>query len=282
MIQALIKDRGGTVETYFLRRQAASCTYALYDGNGSQKATGTATVDPVATTLSVAATAGDTVVHLTSTVGLTPGYRYLLGSSPQQESVGVKQVTTTGVELWAPLGYDHAVAEAVVGTRVSFDVSSSVAAQHWWDGYAVFTPDTGDENTETVDCVRRKIPEALIDETDIRLIIPKAAKALSAELDMPLAFREARDQLLIDLGGKNRALTMLGVDHFRRPAAIKFWLLRRLEFGDEWATQMDVLQREYDALVQHIIGQTPVDADQDGKTNGPGDRGYTVITLERA
>ena len=105
--------------------------------------------------------------------------------------------------------------------------------------------------------------------------------SLSVEFDYRKGLIDARDQLLIDLGGKNRANTMLGVADFRRPCALKFWLLRRFEFGDEWSALMDKMQTEYERLVEKIISQVPVDADQDGSTNGPDDRGVTVISLER-
>ncbi len=282
MLQSVIKGRGGTIETYFLGGQPVSCTVSLYDGNGSAKVSAAAgVVDTVSTTISAAADAGDTEITVVSATGLVAGRRYLLGVSPGAEVVGVKDIVGLVVTLWAPLVYGHASAETLKGLRVSCAVDATAAASVWWDGYAVFTPLTGDENTETVDCVRRKIPEALIDETDIRMIIPKDQAALSAELDRGLAYRAARDNMLMDLGGKNRAQTILGVDHFRRPCAIRFWLDRRTEFGEEWAPQMKVLEGEYERLLEQIVSQAPVDADQDGATNGPEDRGFTVIQLER-
>lgn len=282
MLQSVIKGRGGTIETYFLAGRPTSCTVSVYDGSGSAKVSAASgTVDTVNTTITEPADALDTTLTVASATGIVAGRRYLLGANPGAEAVGVKDIVGSVVTLWAPLVYGHADNETFVGLRVSYAVDSTAAAGLWWDGYAVFTPLTGDENTETVDCVRRKIPESLIDHSDIRLIIPKEQHALSAELDLGLAFRAARDNMLIDLGGKNRAQTILGVDHFRRPCAIRFWLDRRTEFGEEWAPQMLVLEKEYERLIEQIISQAPVDADQDGATNGPEDRGWTVIQLER-
>ena len=63
---------------------------------------------------------------------------------------------------------------------------------------------------------------------------------------------------------------------------MKFWLLRRFSFGDDWKVQMDALQAQYDLLIQDIQTQNPADNDQDGTTTGRDDGGFTVGTLERA
>ena len=282
MLQALLKDRGGTVETYFVDRRPTSCTVSIYDGSGSAKVDSAAcTVDSVNTTTTASVDVDVDTISLASVTGIVAGRRYLLGGTVP-EVVSVKAVAGSAVTLWAPLGLEHASGSAFQGLRVSYAVSGASCGALWWDGYADFVPDSGDVQTESVDCVRRKVPEQLIDVSDIRELFSEEQKALSASLDLPRAFRSARDQMLIDFGGKNRANTLIGTDHFRRPCAAKFWLMRRHEFGPEWQDAMTVLEREYDGLIQRLISQVPVDADQDGSTNGPNDRGFTVITLERA
>ncbi len=174
------------------------------------------------------------------------------------------------------------------GTRAYLDVTSTEAANLWWDGYSLFAPvDGSDVQTETVDCVLRKIPEQACDETDIRRVFPKAAGMLDEELDMPSAIKEARDWFLIDLGGKGnggraRAMTVLGADHFRRPVAIKFWLQRGPSMGSDWADNIKALQTEYDRILEQIVSLVPVDGDQDGTTTGANDGNYTVGRLQRA
>lgn len=285
-IQALIKGIGGTVETHFLDRQVASCTVSVFTGAGAKRVDGaTATVDSVSTTTAAIGAAGDPSITVTSSTGIVAGRRYLIGAtagSEPREVVTAKSISGNVVTLWAPLTYDHATGATVHGLRVSYAVSASACDMLWWDGWADFTPDSGDVNTEVVYCVLRKIPDDLISEADLWLVFPKGAQLLDAELDMGAALREARDQFLFDLGGKNRAHTVLGVDAFRRPAAIKFWLLRRQTFGDEWSKAMDLLQADYDALLVKIIEQVPVDADQDGTTTGRDDGGVTMIALSRS
>ncbi len=282
MLQSILKGRGGTIETYFLDRQPASCVVNVYNGSGGLMVdSASCTVDTTSTTATTAARFEDDTITLASVTGIVPGRRYLLGGDTPEE-VSVRSISGLTVQLWAPLANDHVVGATFKGLRVSYTVQAANAGSLWWDGYADFSPDTGDVQTEAVDCVRRKIPDVLISESDIQQIIPQDIKALSAELDVPRAFREAREQMLLDFGGKNRAQTILGADYFRRPCALKFWLMRRFEFGPEWKDQMDILAKEYEDLIERLISQAPVDADQDGTTNGPNDGGFTVITLERA
>lgn len=286
-IQTLIKAVGGTIETQFLDRTLTSCTVGVYTAEGAAKvAAGTAaTVDTVATTLSGAAAARATSVTVTSASGIVTNRRYRIGTTGTAEApevVTVKSVSGTTVTLWAPLVVAHASGAAFAGTRVSYAVTSTQADNTWINGWATFTPTSGDPVTEAVECYLTKIPEFLCDESDLRLVFPKLSKNIDAELDLPAALREARDATLLDLGGKNRAQTFLGANEFRRQAALKFWLLRRYAFGDEWTDQMDRLKAEYDERKTELIATMPIDADQDGTTSGQNDYAFTVGRIERA
>lgn len=287
-IQVVTRGTGGTIETQFLDRQPASCTVTLYTGNGGAKVTAaTCTVDPLATTLSGAAAVGDTTLELASAASCYVGRRYLVGSGPGTasvaETVTVRSLSASTAALWAPLLSPHAIGTTVKGTRVSYAVPAAAADSTWTGGFADFNPHDGsDIQTETVECYLRKIPEQGCDETDLRDIWPQAGKVLDVELDLPAAIKKARDRFLYDLGGKNRANVFIGTDIFRQCVAMKFWLLRRFSFGDEWTKQMDALQAEYDLLVRDIQTQNPADNDQDGTTTSQNDGGFTVGTLERA
>jgi hypothetical protein len=284
VLQAITKGLGGAIETSFPSPPGAT-TVSLYNAGGTARVDAQAcTVDSVATTLSAAAAAEDDTLSVVSASGIAVNRRYLVGgSSEAAEVITVKSISGTTITPWAPLMFAHASGVSFVGLRVTYSVSSSAADTYWFDGYAVFSPTTGEPQVETVECVRRKIVDNLIDMSDVRGVMPKAPKALSEELDIPAALRAARDELLLDIGGKNRVYTMLGTDQFRRPAAIKFWLMRRFEFGEEeWGQAFDALEREYDRLKERIISQTVIDADQDGATNGPDDFASTAIRLERS
>lgn len=285
--QTLIKNVGGTVEAQFLDRQPTTCTVSLFMDDGSAKVTGaTATVDPVATTLSGAAAARATSITLASATSVAVNRRYRIGAasggSEPGEVVTVKSLSGSTCALWAPLVAAHASGATFQGTRVSYTVASTSADVTWINGWATFTPNSGDTITEAVECYLTKIPEFLCDESDLRLVFPKLAKNLDAELDLPAALRQARDEVLLDLGGKNRAQTFLGANEFRRQAALKFWLLRRYSFGDEWTAQMTLLDAEYEKRKTELIATMPIDADQDGATSGQNDFGFTVGRVFRS
>jgi hypothetical protein len=285
VIQQIRRNATGQVETCFLDRYVASCAVTIYTGSGSAIVTDAACqVDETDSTLSGAAAAGDTDLDITDATDMVVGRRYRLGGTGETaEAFTVRELTSVSAVLVAPLVYAHAAGAAVQGTRAWYDTTAGDAGSLFWDGYAVFQPVDGSrEQTESVDCVRRPIPVMLIDETDVRSVFPKDTNALSEEFDYHQGLLEARNEYLIDLGGKNRANTILGVDYHRRSCALKFWLLRRYEFGDEWQGIFDKMQVEYDRRNEKVISTAPVDADQDGATNGPDDRGFTVISLERA
>jgi hypothetical protein len=286
MTQALIKGKAGTIESYFLGARPTSCTVSLYTGEGATKIDeASATVDTVNTTTSASAARGATTISLTSATGVVVGRRYGIGAqagSQPREVVMVKQLDSSVATLWAPTMYAHASASVFAGTRVSYSVTSTQADVLWWDGYADFTPDTGDVQTEVVDCVLRKIPDNLIDETDIHQIHPEVAKILSAKLDVPTALRNARDEFLRVFGGKNRAHCALGADHFRRPAALTFFIMLRYMLGPDWQAEIDLMEKERDLIIQKIESSIPFDNDQDGITTGANDGGFTTIQLSRA
>ncbi len=286
MFQAVLKSVGGTIDTYFLGARPTTVTVSLYTGEGAVKVdAASATVDAVTTTLSAQALKGATTVSLASATGVVVGRRYGLGttsSTQPREVVTVRDLASSVATLWAPLMQTHASASAFGGTRVSYAVTSTQADTLWWDGYSRWTPDTGDVQEEVVDCVLRKIPENLIDESDIRGVFPNAPKILDATLDMKLALREARDEFLRFFGGKNRAYAALGADHFRRPTALTFWIMRAHSMGDEWAPTVERMEKERDVLIAKMESSIPFDNDQDGATTGQNDGGYTVIKLQRA
>lgn len=284
--QVLTKNVGGTVETQFLDRQPASCLVSVFTGEGSAKVSAAAaTVDTVATTLNGAVAAKATTVVVASATGIITNRRYRIGGTAAGEAdevVTVKLVSGTTVTPWAPLGLAHSTGATFQGCRVSYAVTSTAADNVWTNGWATFTPPTGDTITEAVECYLTKIPDFLCDESDLRLVFPKLGKNLDAEMDMVAALREARDEVLLDLGGKNRAHTFLGAAEFRRQAALKFWLLRRYSFGDEWTAQFVAMEAEYEKRKTELIATMPVDADQDGTTTGVNDTGFVSGRLERA
>jgi len=286
-IQVLTKGLGGVIETQFLDRQPASCSVTLYTNQGAAKVSAaTCTIDTFSTTVAAAVEAGDTTIDLASATSCIVGRRYLLGDSAhafEAETVTVRSLSASTATLVAPLHGAHPFGATIKGVRAWYTVSAAACDSTWINGFADFKPNDGTENqSEAVECYLRPFPKNGCDETDLRLVFPAAAKALDDELDLPAAKLQARDRFLYDLGGKNRANVFMGNDIFRQGVALKFWLLRRFSMGDEWADQMDRLQKEYDQLVEDLQQQQPADNDQDGTTGSLDDGGFIVATVERA
>lgn len=288
-IQTIAKDVGGTIETLFEDGiPSGDVTVTVYTDQGTAKVSAaTATKDPVATTLSSAASAGATTVALASATSVATGKRYRISSSSETEPdevVTVKSVASSVATLWGPIAYPHASGVSFAGIRVSYTITSGAANSLWWDGWATFTPATGTPVSESIDCTRRVIPVDLIDESDLAKIHPKYRKILDTELDVPSALRDARDEFLIDFGGKFRAHTAIAFKEFKRPVALKFFLMRRFSLtGDEWSDALDKMAEEYKYRLEKLQqgSQIPVDADQDDVTSGPDDGPSRAISLSR-
>lgn len=284
--QTIIKDVGGTIETFFSTQRPATCTVSLYTDRGGAKVdAASATVDTVSTTVSSAVAAAATTVALADASGVISGRRYMLGlasSTEPLEVVTVRSLASSTATLVYPAVYAHSSGAAFRGGRVSYTVAAASTDVTWWDGYAVFTPATGDPQTEQVDSCLRKIPDTFPDISDVLQVFPKGKKMLDAELDLSRALRSARDQFLRDVGGKVRAQSYLGVDDFRYAAALRFWITRRPSMGEQSGLELDWLQKEYERELVKLMAQSPADAEQDGVTSGPFDGGMTSGIIERA
>lgn len=276
MIQAILVGVGGPVETAFVGYRPNSCTLTIFESDGTPVIPGSVcTVDPVNTTISVAALAGDTTVTITSATSVTTRRRYLLGD----EEVTVRSVLGLVATLCAPLERAHVIATPFQGLRVSFQVTAGTASTEMLDLRAVFVPDTGVPQAEACEFAMNVVPSQLISEIDIRKVIPKDRLALATELDLATALADARDNLVIDMGGSQRAHARLGVDHLRRLCAHRFWLDRELEFGTDWGVPMARIQQKYDRMLHMIASQAPVVSAGGTAIAGPKDAAFPDFDL---
>jgi hypothetical protein len=268
MIQAILAGSagGGRIATVFTGRRPGSCVVSLSLPDGTPVVSGqTCVVDPVSTTVATDALTGDFSLTLASGTNVATRKRYLVGD----EELSIRSVSGAVCQLWAPLTRDHLAGTAFLGLEVSAVIAPSLAlALPFWDGQAEFTPDVGDSQIEIVDCVLRKLPDRLISEIDVRLVLPKLLNAVSAELDLNLSFDAARNNMLMDLGGRDRVHSFGGVDHFRRLCAHRFVLDRELDFGAEWAPDFEKVKLAYEQIRSQVTGQSPRQL-ADGTVTGP-------------
>ena len=285
-IQTLVKDVTSTLETFFYGARPTSCTVTLKTDRAATKINAAAaTVDTVNTTTSAAVAAGATTIAVDSASGIVSSRRYILGvdaSTAPQEVVTVKSVASSTATLFAATLFAHNSGDTFAGGRVSYDVPAASCDTTFWDGYAVFTPLTGDPITEVVDCALRKIPDDLISISDVQQVFPRAKEMLCAVLDVSKALTEARVKIMQDVGGPVRTSTMIGNEEFKYAASLAFWLRRRYAFGDEWVETYDKMAEDYEHVIAKLRAQIPADVDQDGITSGREDGGRTMPRLERA
>lgn len=282
MIQALLVGVGGELETHFIGRVPASCNVDVIDIDGTTKLVdnGVCVLDSATVnTTSTSAVAEDvTVVPVASAAGITTRRRYLFGD----EEVTVKSVTGLNVTLCAPLERPHASGSTFVGMRVSFMVGAGVASAEKLNLRAVFKPNSGEYQAEAVEFAANVIPRLLISEVDIRKEFPKDKMSLSAELDLPAALADARDEMVLRLGGRHRAHVLLGIDHLRVGCRKQFWLSRRGDLGDAHRADMDQLERGYESWICMVDAQAPRVAGDGTVAAAPGKLAFPQMNLGAA
>ena len=135
MKQQVLKDRGGRIE-FFGKSTIQSARVTIKDLGNANLAT--SIVDKAASVTSLSTTVNDTMavaattITLTSTTGIKPWTRYLVGPNTLGESewVLIEEVTSsTVVKVADPAGLRHSYAAADLFQlpRVSYDISTDVA-----------------------------------------------------------------------------------------------------------------------------------------------------------
>ena len=111
----------------------SAATYSVWRGTESNDAapvlTGTATLDTVATTVSVASGYSLTnrrSIELASSAGTAPGRDYCLTNAAKQREVVT--LANTGTVLWNELAYDHAIGATFRGLRHYFTIDATFIA----------------------------------------------------------------------------------------------------------------------------------------------------------
>lgn len=118
-----------------LYRPSGTPTVTVYRGyaddsaSGVSATTGAASVDSVDTTLSAAASIGDTEVSVTSATGIARDRRYLVtDASGAIEQLEVRGVSGTTVYLRTPLANDYASGATLQGQRITIAIDDTWAA----------------------------------------------------------------------------------------------------------------------------------------------------------
>lgn len=129
----LPKDAGGTLFTDPTEAgRPSAATVALYQRDGTVlRASGSATIDPVNTTLSAVSYEGDETITLASVAGVVIGRDFwLMDSTGQVERVRVRAVDTGTkvVTVEGGLSWGHASGTPFVGGRISTTVTIDEAA----------------------------------------------------------------------------------------------------------------------------------------------------------
>ncbi len=199
------KDRAATLEHYLPRRPSGAGTFVVYTATGAElQASGAATLDAVATTLTTAVEAGARAVTVTSATGIDVGRRYLVGGPEESggETVTVRSVDGTTVGLVGRLLRAHATGDDFEGTRVTFAVAAiAQTGRAFRVEYEYPSGDAQPSVTVPFDVVRYAVSSGLT-VADLRTVEGQLSKKIPAGTWLPDVIAAAWSTLCADVSSK--------------------------------------------------------------------------------
>jgi hypothetical protein len=280
MLQHITKDAGGTVYLDASERLTTP-TVTVKTGNGDALVTGaTATLEAISTTLSSAATKGDTTIAVTLATGITFGARIWIGGI---EDVIVRYVSGTTLSLARPLAYSHASGSAVQSYHVSYAVSPSIANTFFLHGWCEWSSGGVLYANTPLMCTSSPI----FSLTTLQNILDEDSelhRKLSPYDDPVRMLDQAWKDTLQKIGTKAQTgLFKASGDVLNN--AVKFAFFRNM-YRPRFGEGEQELYREYKSLfvdeIAEIVPQLAMDIDEDGQTNEDGERAsFRTIRLVR-
>jgi hypothetical protein len=261
--QHIVKDQGGSISVEVLTRPTAG-TVSVFGPDGTTLVDEQAvTVTSIATTTDEVANAGDDVLSLTAVTNITEGKKLWLRAPVEQVTVKSVDATAKDVTLWEPLLHDHADGETVQSCLVTYTVSSSDASKLFFDGRARWTLDSVITEFTGVECTEYPLPRRAT-MTDVRRWHAKIADELDSEDDPERLLDTAHEDVLVDIGARNRARCFTGSAEFSRAVAARFLMNHytgkvgvAMELYEQW-------KETYTQELSKVTQTTPRDGDQDG------------------
>lgn len=258
-------QKTATLEAYLPQQPDTGATFDVLDpAGGTLQSAASVTRDSTATTLSSAAAAGAATLVVASATGITVGRRYLVGGSEDVggEFVTVRSISGTTLTLVRPIRTAKASAATVVGTRVTFGITTASTAtcrRHLrvvvkWNVSSTAQP----EVTYPFDVVRY-VPESYCSLETVRALDPVAVKRLPEGTWWPELRDLTLDMLFRRVAAKVAPGAVVGARDLTTPHALL--ILAHLSDGTDRGDHYgERFRQELDAA----LAAGPVDDDQDG------------------
>jgi len=258
--------------------QPDAATVSLYTGGGAPVFEDEdAAVSTIDTTLDGAVSAGDETLVVDNATGISSGVTAVLASP--SERVLIRSLTTKTATLARPLAYNHPDGAAIEGCRLTYSVSSDLAATKFDDGRLEWTiTATGQKFIQAACCTAYPFQTNMAHEQDLLdqdpLLLEKLPKGADTGRMLSAGAREVISRLSSVTGG--RPFTFPTVPQFT-PAVCLAALLKHYEPQPSeraavlYERYKDALERELDLALSGIAYR---DADQDGAVERHEQRAY--------
>jgi len=272
---------GGTIYLDQLTRPAAA-TVEVVTGSGAiiVAADTEATISSIDTVLAAAASRGATALNVSNTTGIANGSLLHLQDDP--EAVLVASVGEGGaVTLRRPLLKDHASAGVVEGTRVSYALNATQAAQLWWDGHAKWTCD-GVVDFTAVECTKFPLRRKATAQ-DLYDRLPKLYELLDPEVDIERLLNLGHDEVLERIGIAGRAKTFTGSSEFITATVLAAAMIHyQSQPTPEGKEMFERYREELVSKIEQLVAVVPRDANQSGTVEKSDMLSMRTVELRRA
>lgn len=261
----ILHNKATTVSITLPSRPATSYTVSLYNDHGTAIFEDqNATLTSVDTTLSAAPSAGDTSVSVASASGISAGDTVLVGTL--EEPAVVRSISGTTLTLRRELVNDHGSGEALVSSRLTYQVSAANAATRFWDGRLVWTVDTNtvyyqDAIVTSYPFYRAASIDGLWDED------PALADVVDDAMDLERLLDDALGDVIrrVNASTRGRAWSYTGPQQFEDATYFAAMMrVYRSRAGDTNREMFERYQKELEQELSRLLGAAPRDEDQDG------------------
>ena len=253
---------GGTIYFYATARLTSPTVTIKTDKGTVIVSAQAATQVNVATTLSSAASAGDSTISVTSANNAAYGQEIILSA---KETVIVKSISSNVITLQRPLIMDHASNAACQCNTISYTVLAADADTLFWDGIATWYNNSVWYAQTPVECTRYPLFR-LTTLQDVWDECPQLRDLLSPNDDPERLLKLAHEDVLTTISAIDKA-TVFFASGKEIARAVVFQFLVNY-YRHEAQESSEILYNRYQMAlaeeIKKVVSILPRDADQDG------------------
>lgn len=285
----MLYNVGGSFHCHLPQKpDTGSVTASLYLPSGGSNGTGSVSVESVSSSVNAAATAGATTLNVGSTTNFKVGHRYIVGNADPDdysaEFLTIKSKTTNSIRLMRPLLWDHANGDPLVSSQVEISLTAAqcntIGAGHRVEvSYRV----SGSVQPVHVEAftVARYMPISHLNIETLRDLDPTLSKKIPSGISFEDFKSQTWEMVLNRIAINYSPGSLVGTVVLTQPHAYFCRMTLAELAGPDYLDYRNLMAQRFDEELKFALGSAVVDMDQDGSTNGPGDKYVRQMKIVR-